>query len=139
MSQAEQTVDRFELPASLSFERPRPVGLALADCRLQLVIDEVPIVDFAYDPADGPVRQPTGEPFSIGAVRGGVHVSGWRILRDIYYLPPPGKIAMDRRQLESNEYWLLGDNSAVSSDSRVWPADVRITRDALVGTILRWR
>ena len=116
------------------------VALALADCRLQLMLGEKPVVDFSYEPADGPPRQPTGEPFSIGAVGGPLWMGQWSISRDIYYLPPPGEKRDGGSPVSGpTEYWLLGDNSAVSADSRTWPADVRITRDGLVGTILQWR
>ena len=137
--EGEQVVARFELPASLDFGRSPLVSLALVDCRLQFVVGETPIVDFPYEPSESPPRQPTGQPFSIGASGGPLRVSNWSISRDIYYLPPPGRRVVEARRLGPTEYWLLGDNSAVSADSRTWPADVHITRDSLVGKILRWR
>jgi signal peptidase I len=132
-------VTRFDLPGSMSLERPRTVGLALADCRLQVVVSGVPLVDYRYDPADCAGRQPTAEPLAIGAVGMPLRVSEWVVSRDIYYLPPPGKLEMEGRQLGPDEYWLLGDNTAVSDDSRTWSPHVRMTRDAVVGGILRWR
>jgi hypothetical protein len=128
----------FDLPADLDFSEPRWVHLALADCRLQLIVDDLPLVDFAYEPTDDPARQPTDTPFSIG-VLGTLEVGQWRVARDIYYLPPLGKTEIKPRALGPSEYWLLGDNSAVSADSRTWGEEVRITRDVLVGPIWRWR
>jgi signal peptidase I len=130
---------RFDLRGGMSLEQPCAVGLALADCRLQVVVSGVPIVDYRYEPGDCAERRPTAEPLAIGAVDMPLRFTEWVVSRDIYYLPPPGKLAMDDRQLGPNEYWLLGDNTAVSDDSRTWPADLRMTRDALVGGILRWR
>jgi signal peptidase I len=138
LREADSVVAWFDLPASLDFEEPCWVHLALADCRLQLIADAVPLVDFAYDPSDSAPPQPTAEPFSIGAL-GSLRVSQWRIARDVYYLPPPGTTDVAPRQLGPTEYWLLGDNSAVAADSRTWPADVRMTRDVLIGPVWRWR
>jgi signal peptidase I len=134
-----QEVAQFKLPATIDLKRPCELALALADSRLQLIIAQTPIVDYLYDPTDCPPREPTAEPFSIGTAGGPLSFTGWVVSRDIYYLPPVGKSASEPRQLGPTEYWLLGDNSAVSDDSRTWPADVRMTRDALVGKILRWR
>ena len=137
--EGERVAARFDLPGSISLEQPRAVGLALADCRLQLVVSGVPIVDYRYDPADCAERKPTAEPLAIGAVGRPLRFTEWVVSRDIYYLPPPGRMAMDGRQLGPNEYWLLGDNTAVSDDSRTWSPHVQMTRDVLVGGILRWR
>jgi signal peptidase I len=134
-----EVVAQFDLPGSISLEQAHPVGLALADCRLQLFISNVPIVDYRYDPADCSPRRPTAEPLAIGAAGLGLRFSDWVVSRDIYYLPPPGKLAIEGRQLGPTEYWLAGDNTAISDDSRTWPAEVRMTRDALVGGILHWR
>ncbi len=130
---------RFDLPGSVTFKRPSAVALALADCRLQLVVSGLPIVEYSYDPVDSAARQPTAEPLAIGAVGMPLHVTHWVVSRDIYYLPPPGKLVMEDRRLGLNEYWLLGDNTAVSDDSRTWPPHVRMTPEALVGRVLRWR
>ena len=127
------------VPGSMTWEQPRAVVLALADCRLQLVVSGVPIVDYRYEPGDCDGRHPTAEPLAIGAVGMPLRFTEWVVSRDIYYLPPPGKLAMDDRQLGPNEYWLLGDNTAISDDGRTWPANVGMTRDALVGGILHWR
>ena len=99
----------------------------------------MPIVNYQYDPADSAPRQPTDAPLAIGAVGMPLRVTHWVVSRDIYYLPPPGKLAMESRQLGPDEYWLLGDNPAISDDSRTWPSDIPVTRDTLVGKILRWR
>ncbi|HEX4143899.1 MAG TPA: S26 family signal peptidase [Pirellulales bacterium] len=137
--EGDRALAHFVLPTSMSLEQPHNVGLALADCRLQLVVAGVPIVDYRYDPADSASRQPTAEPFGVGAVGMPLRFTEWVVSRDIYYLPAPGEVTTESRQLGPNEYWLLGDNTAVSDDSRTWPPEVRMTRDVLVGGILRWR
>jgi signal peptidase I len=139
VSEGPRMVHRFDLPSSIGLEQPRAIALALADCRLQLTVSGLPIVDYRYDPAESAQRQPTAEPLAIGAVGMPLRVTDWVVSRDVYYLPPPGKLAMEDRQLGPDESWLLGDNTAVSDDSRTWSPDVRMTRDILVGGILHWR
>ncbi len=134
---ADAVAARFDLPGWLTFERPCAVALALADCRLQLIVADQLVADHRYDPAEAPPRQPTAAPVAIGAAGTQLRVAHWVVSRDVYYLPPPGTAAIAERQLGPGEYWLLGDNSAVSDDSRTWPGDVRVTRDALVGRVLR--
>jgi signal peptidase I len=136
---SEQVLARFDLPGSMDLAQPRAVALALADCRLQLIVSGAAMVDYRYDPAECATRQPTAEPLAIGVVGMPLGVSEWVVSRDLYYLPPPGKSSIEPRQLGPNEYWLLGDNTAVSDDSRTWPAKVRMTRDTLIGSILEWR
>ena len=138
--EGDRVVARFDFPASLDLRAiaaPSPWHWPIAGCSLWSGRSRSPT--FPTTRPKVRARQPTGQPFSIGAIGGPVRVSQWSIARDIYYLPAPGKSDVEPRTLGPTEYWLLGDNSAVSADSRTWPADVHITRDSLVGKILRWR
>ncbi|HTU26548.1 MAG TPA: S26 family signal peptidase [Pirellulales bacterium] len=135
----ENVLASFVLPSSLDFGLGCAVASALADCRLQLRVAGEPVVDYRYDPQDCGPRRPTAEPVAIGVADMRLVVSDWMLSRDIYYLPPPGKAELEARQLDANEYWLLGDNTAVSEDSRTWPGTVHVTRDALIGSVLSGR
>ncbi len=86
--EADRVAARFDLPGSMRLDRPCAIAFALADCRLQLVVSGVPIVDYRYDPADSASRQPTAKPLAIGAVGMPLRVTHWVVSRDIYYLPP---------------------------------------------------
>jgi signal peptidase I len=67
-----------------------------------------------------------------------MQISQLEVLRDLHYLAAPLKPS-EPRQLSSDEYFVLGDNSAISDDSRTWPETVRITDEALIGRVLGHR
>jgi hypothetical protein len=76
----------------------------------------------------------TARPFAISARHGSVRVTDLIIRRDTYVtvdapLPCPG-----RWTLGADEYFLLGDNSPVSEDSRHWPFVVK--RQHLLGLVV---
>jgi signal peptidase I len=59
------------------------------------------------------------------------------VLRDVYYLAGPGDPRVQYR-LGAGEYFMLGDNSARSLDSRQWAARGGVSADLLVGRALAW-
>jgi len=68
-------------------------------------------------------------PAGISATGADVRIAGLRILRDVYYIATGSAEAMAGRapeeellafRLDPGQYFMLGDNSAASKDSRAW-------------------
>ena len=81
-------------------------------------------------------------PAGITATGADVTVSRLRILRDIYYIASGAAAAMAGRTpeeeylgfpLEAGQYFMLGDNSSASKDSRAWERLHHVDRRLLIG------
>jgi signal peptidase I len=59
--------------------------------------------------------------WAVGIEGGAVRVQGLSMYRDVYYTPGRRTNAVDRElEIPAGNYFVLGDNSPVSSDSRNW-------------------
>ena len=83
-------------------------------------------------------------PVGVRVANADVRVEGLRILRDIYYI---GAVDVDRSNmvieedvlefpLGADEFFMLGDNSAASKDSRLWLTGHHVHRRLLIGRAL---
>ena len=64
------------------------------------------------------------------------------VRRDIYYTPEVHGVAnrrTDEYRLEPDEFFVLGDNSPVSLDSRQDTVEAIVRRKDLLGRVWRWR
>ena len=107
------------------------------------------------DIADVPRNRPTEDvvepgsaepsdlaPVGITATRADICVKQLRVLRDTFYIGAvdvgarPGEILEEDRLefgLEADQFFVLGDNSAASKDSRLWLECHHVDRDLLIG------
>ena len=112
------------------------VEVSLFDQQLLVAFDARTAVTWPYGPAEGP-PSPTSRPLSIGAQGLEVVVEDLRVYRDVYYTHPIGLEGPSGLQqcvhLGDKEYFVLGDNSAISADSRTWPEGPVVAGKLLVG------
>jgi signal peptidase I len=118
----------------ISFDRPtawaRSIGQASLD---QPAVD--PVEPGSDEPSDL-------TPVGITVARADVRVKNLRVLRDTYYIGAidvgsrPGEILEEDRLefgLGPDQFFVLGDNSAASKDSRLWLEGHHVDRDLLIG------
>jgi signal peptidase I len=84
-------------------------------------------------------------PVGIMAVAADLRVADLRVLRDVYYIGAldvgarPGELIERERlefPLEPGQFFVLGDNSAASKDSRMWLTGHHVDRELLIGKAL---
>ncbi len=112
------------------------VILAMCDGQVILAVDDLPRIAYSLGRTPQPDKA-TSRPFSIGTDGPAVEICDLRVFRDVYYSRPPGLEA--RWGLESpvhlgaDEYYVLGDNSPFSEDSRTWPEGPGVAAKWLIG------
>ena len=113
--------------------------LAVVDRRIGATLGGVPLFDPVDYETTGPAVLATASPFALGVVNGAVEVADLRLYRDIHYT---GELAATARrpaavdepfQLDADEFFVLGDNSPVSNDSRFWGDRPVVPRSRLLG------
>jgi signal peptidase I len=120
-------------------DRSYHLEVAVVDRRLLVAIDG----KLAFDPVDfdvsaiGPV--PFATPLSIGVQGGGISVSDVKVYRDVYYTSALANALRLPFGVETpfilgpDEYFVLGDNSPVSNDSRFWEKSPVVRRKDFLG------
>jgi len=114
------------------------VEISLFDRQFLLAFDGRPAFPpWPYHPSDRPIRH-TSSPLAIGSKGGlGVVLRDLRVYRDVYYTHPiglDGRLGLgSSHELADDEYFVLGDNSPLSRDSRTWPAGPGVEAKLLVG------
>jgi signal peptidase I len=115
-------------------QKPVCVEISMMDRQVLLAVSGKPAFKpLSYVPAveRGPAPR---RPVRFGAKGAAVEVSSLKLFRDVYYTDDPGRRAVDAPvELKSNEYFVLGDNSPVSKDSRSWAERVVLTNEMLLG------
>ena len=121
---------------TVALDPPVDVDLALADHQLLLAVNRRVVLEYPYEPSDRAAK-PTPHPLAIGAERATAQVAKVRVLRDIFYSPAEGVSATKEYRLGADEYFVLGDNSPVSEDSRSWK--LAVPSELILGKALVWR
>lgn len=88
-------------------------------------------------------RRSVNRPLQIRAIGLDVVVRNCRLIRDLHYTAA-GRLGTGQCRLAADEYFMLGDNSCNSEDSRFWrqpgvPAQAIIGRPILMYAPSRWR
>lgn len=96
-------------------------------------IDLAPPLDLTFGDSGASNAKQKSAPIRFGSTGGAFQVRSLRLFRDVHYLSEAGQHATDQpHQLESDEFFFLGDNSPVSLDSRGWKHPA-VKRHLLVG------
>ncbi len=115
------------------------VEVSVMDRRLTVAVEGT----LLFDPVD--YDDPFGgsggssSPVGIGVVRGALTLKDVRIYRDVYYtshlaFSPRRPFGVDAPYpLGPDEFFVLGDNSPVSNDSRFWPDSPVVPGELLLG------
>jgi signal peptidase I len=134
-------------------DSPTTLEVATLDKQFLVAMDGVSCLSFDYEQplrqADGERTKDPGSPqrtdddlLAIGACGLEVELKDVRLLRDVYYTQGPPVAAdteMKMYRLGADEFFVLGDNSPVSLDSRQGRPDGVVKEADLLGKPWRWR
>ena len=138
---------------SQRLQSPAQVEVATVDKRFFFVIDDRVVFSFDLESRSTIFPPDPSEPglvqeeenvsrLAVGSQSLRVTVSDLRVRRDVYYTPEIVGVLANRTgdyRLGEDEFFVLGDNSPVSLDSRRDAAVAIVHRADLLGRVWRWR
>jgi hypothetical protein len=120
---------------SLRAKQRYRVEMAFVDRRLSLAVDGR--VWLETDLPAVKKRRGVERPFQVQADGVQVSLQGFRLYRDVHY-GQQGTNAVGGKvvRLGVDQYFMLGDNSPNSVDSRFWPDEGRVSFSTLIGPVM---
>jgi len=119
------------LPERLLAGEPALVTMSQFDRQLLVAVDGEELFEPLLYAGDGARPALPEVPVRIGAAGADAELSGLRLDRDVYYTSDD-ELAGRQFPLGADEFFVLGDNSPVSLDSRAW-AHAAMPRSLLIG------
>ncbi|MBA3315354.1 MAG: signal peptidase I [Planctomycetota bacterium] len=122
-----------ELPSALLSDDGAFVEMSVMDRQVLVAIDgQEPFAPWTFD-APASLEQLATSPVRVGIKDSDASVESLVLYRDVYYTRGRARNGVDQPYaLADDEYFVLGDNSPVSLDSRSW-ADGALKRNLLLG------
>ncbi len=113
--------------------RGETIEVSLIDRQFLLAIGSKTLFAAAIDTPGEPPLSP--QPLAIGVQGLGMAIDHLRVYRAIYYSEPPGVTNRSSPvyMIGQDEYFVLGDNSPISEDSRTWTEDRTVRHKSLLG------
>lgn len=112
------------------------IEVSLIDRQFLFALDGHSVVTYPYEPSDRRSTPGYG-PLAIGSNGLDVEIGSLRVYRDVYYTHPIGPAGRwgldDPVHLSGGEWFVLGDNSPISDDSRTWPNGPVVPQNLLIG------
>jgi signal peptidase I len=112
------------------------VEMAFVDRRLSLALNGQLLLE--VDLPEATTRQGVVRPFQVQADGVEARLHRFRLYRDVHY-GQQGRNAVHGKsvRLGADQYFMLGDNSPNSEDSRWWPDDGRVRAADLIGPMVK--
>ena len=112
------------------------IEVSLIDRQFLFALDGHTTVTYPYEPSDRPWT-PSYGPLAIGSNGLDVKIASLRVYRDVYYTHPIGASGRwgleGQAHLSGGGWFVLGDNSPISEDSRTWPTGPVVPQNLLIG------
>ena len=115
------------------------IEISLFDRQFLLALNGRPMASVPFERIEGEANPPN-VPLAVGSQGLGVVLRSLRVYRDVYFTRPlsTGRPAdFDPVDiLRGDEYFVVGDNSPISQDSRTWRPEEAVTEDLFLGRAL---